>query len=329
MRPDQFVGVEFWRVAGKPFEMQTGAPRLQGLHVWPLVNAAAVQHEDHLAAEMPQQCAEKDGDLDVGDVLPRMQMQIEADAAALGTDGDGRDRGDLVALIAMADDRGLAPGGPRPPDVGDQEEPAFVGERQVGLQAPRVFFILVQRYRFQRSMAASSRSIARRSGFWHDHARAVSTRPTCARCRRTPNSRWITVAIRWVVHSSVSNPQAAAPRSKRRGSVARWRAVNFGGRPGAGLAVKAVGPRRATASRHKMTELWEQPSRRATSVIEAPAFKRSTARRRRRSSSSGLPWGLIPEQYTHATMMSITYAQVNKRGFVLDFEIAPGQCRCG
>jgi hypothetical protein len=54
-------------------------------------------------------------------------------------------------------------------------------ERQVRLQALRVFFIVVQRYRFQRSMAASSRSSARRSGFWHDQSRALSTRPTCAR----------------------------------------------------------------------------------------------------------------------------------------------------
>ena len=109
------------------------------------------------------------------------------------------------------------------------------------------------------------------------------------------------MAIRWVVHSSVSKPHAPAPRSKRRGSFARCRAVNFGGRPGAGLAAKAVGPRRATASRHRMTELWEHPNRRATSVIDAPAFNTSTARRRRRSSSSGLPWGLMPEQYTSVT----------------------------
>src|SRR6266852_2302832 len=171
-------------------------------------------------------------------------------------------------------------------------------------------------------MAASSRSMARRSGFWHDHARAVRTRPTCALCRRTPNSRWITVAIRRVVHSSVSKPHAEAPRSKRRGSFARCRAVNFGGRPGAGLAVKAAGPRRATASRHRMTELWEHPSRRATSVIDAPAFNRSTARRRRLSNSSGLPWGLIPEEYTDETGMSITYAHVNNASLSYEYKMA-------
>ncbi len=161
-------------------------------------------------------------------------------------------------------------------------------------------------------MAASSRSIARRSGFWHDQSKALSTRPTCARCRRTPNSRRITVAIRRVVHSAVSKPHASAPRSKRRGNFARCRAVNLGGRPGAGFAFNAAEPRRRTASRHRITELWQQPSRRATSVMEAPAFNRSTARRRRRSSSSGLPCGLISEEYMSETLMSITYAHVNK-----------------
>jgi len=60
-----------------------------------------------------------------------------------------------------------------------------------------------------------------------------------------------------------------------------------------------------------MTELCEHPSRRDTSVIDAPAFNRSTARRRRRSNSSGLPCGLIPEEYTSEAQMSITYAQIN------------------
>src|SRR2546428_10788978 len=78
-----------------------------------------------------------------------------------------------------------------------------------------------------------------------------------------------------------------------------------------------------------MTELWEHPSRRATSVIEAPAFTRSTARRRRRSSSSGLPCGLIPEQYTCPTRMSITYAQVNKVPIVVLIGRRPSQRRRG
>jgi len=111
-------------------------------------------------------------------------------------DGDGRDRRDLIALVAMPDDRGLPPRRPRSPNVGDQQEAALVGERQVRLQARCVFFTAVQRYRFQRSIAASSRSTARRSGFWHDQFSALSTRLICARCR-LPSTGSSAGARRW------------------------------------------------------------------------------------------------------------------------------------
>jgi hypothetical protein len=160
-------------------------------------------------------------------------------------------------------------------------------------------------------MAASSRSSARRSGFWHDQPSSISTRPTWARWSRTRNSRWMTVAIRRVVHRSVSNPHVLAPRSKSWGSRARCCSDNFGGRPLAGLARSAAEPRRRTVSRQRITELCEHPTRRATSVMEAPAFSKSMARRRRRSSSSGVPRGRILRQYATSWVVSIIYAHVN------------------
>src|SRR5881628_1057116 len=121
----------------------------------------------------------------------------------------------------------------------------------------------------------------------------------------------MTVAIRPVVQRSVSKSQVVAPRSRRRGSCRCCAVVNFGGRPGAGFAVKALRPRRRTASRQRITELCEHPSRRATSVTDAPAFSSSIPRRRRRSNSSGLPCGRMPRQYRARHQMSITYAHVN------------------
>src|SRR5205809_7072524 len=123
----------------------------------------------------------------------------------------------------------------------------------------------------------------------------------------------MTVAIRPVVQRSVSKSQAVAPRRRRRGSCRCCAAVNFGGRPGAGFAVKALRPRRRTTSRQRITELCEHPSRRATSVTDAPAFSSSIPRRRRRSSSSGLPCGRMPRQYRARHQMSITYAHVNNQ----------------
>src|SRR5438552_1146456 len=121
----------------------------------------------------------------------------------------------------------------------------------------------------------------------------------------------MTVAMRPVVQRSVSNFQVVAPRRRRRGSCRCCAAVNFDGRPGAGLAVKALRPRRRTASRQRITELCEHPSRRATSVTDAPAFSSSIPRRRRRSSSSGLPCGRMPRAYRVRHQMSITYAHIN------------------
>src|SRR3989442_1197913 len=89
-----------------------------------------------------------------------------------------RDRRDFVAAIPMPDDRRGAGGRPGAPDVGNQQEATFVEEHQMGVQALRVFFTATQRYRVQRAMAASSRSTARRSGFWHDQPSVVSSRPT-------------------------------------------------------------------------------------------------------------------------------------------------------
>src|SRR5207245_5712903 len=50
-------------------------------------------------------------------------------------------------------------------------------------------------------------------------------------------------------------------------------------------------------------------------VTDAPAFSSSIPRRRRRSSSSGLPCGRMPRQYRARHQMSITYAHVNNTSF--------------
>ena len=176
--PDQLVGIEFRRVTGEPFHLQPGTACAQGLHVRPLVNTPAVEQHDDVTTKMTQQGAQEDRHFDVADVRVGMKVKVEAHAVPLRAHRDRRDRGDLVASIPVPDDGGLTAGRPGPSDIGDQEEAALVGEDQMGLQALRVFFIVVQRYRFQRAIAASSRSSARRSGFWHDQPSAVSRRPT-------------------------------------------------------------------------------------------------------------------------------------------------------
>jgi hypothetical protein len=80
--------------------------------------------------------------------------------------------------VAMAQLRRLAAGRPGAAHGGDQEEARFVREDKVGAQPRGVFFTRGQTSRFQRSIARSSRSRARRSGFCGLHPRAWSRRPT-------------------------------------------------------------------------------------------------------------------------------------------------------
>ena len=109
--------------------------------------------------------AEKLADFQLADIVePELVVQVQA--VALGADGDSRDDGDLVATIAVAMDGRLAAGRPGLDYVGDQEESGFVGKDEVGAQPCGVFFSRGQSFCFQRSMASSSRSAARRSGFW-------------------------------------------------------------------------------------------------------------------------------------------------------------------
>jgi hypothetical protein len=80
--------------------------------------------------------------------------------------------------VHMAVKRRLAAGAPGLAHGRDQQEARFVEEKQMGSQPCGVFFTRGQSVRFQRSMASSSRSRARRSGFWWLHPRSCRSLPT-------------------------------------------------------------------------------------------------------------------------------------------------------
>lgn len=144
----------------------------------PVVDGPAIPDEDDVPAEMAEQVLQEDGDLLMSDVLG-IQMQIEAQSLPVGTDRHGGNGRDAVAPIPMSNHRRLAPWRPRAPDGRGQLEPGFIGKYEVRVQALGFFLIRGQTVRFQRAIAASSRSRARRSGFWQDQPNAARRRPTC------------------------------------------------------------------------------------------------------------------------------------------------------
>ena len=163
--PDGFVGVELRGVGRKEFEMQPREPAADLPNPFSFVNAGVVPDHDDVPAEVAQQVPEEFADLVVPDVV-RVALEVQADAPTPGRKGDARDHGDAIMPVAMMNDGRLTARSPGLSHRGDQEEARLVDEDDVGTQPRSVFFTLGQVRRFQRSMASSSRSSARRSGFW-------------------------------------------------------------------------------------------------------------------------------------------------------------------
>ena len=129
-----------------------------------LMGLGVVQKCDHRTSQVPEQMAEEYTYLLLPDVL-EVELVIQTQAVPSRAYRDCRNDRDLVPPIAMAMHRSLAPRCPSLDDIRDQQESGFVNEDDVGTQPRSVFFTRGQSFRFQRSMASSSRSAARVSGF--------------------------------------------------------------------------------------------------------------------------------------------------------------------
>jgi hypothetical protein len=174
--PNALVRIQLRGVRGETLQPQTRMLAEQFIQRCAFMGRRVVHKYNHRAAQVAKQMAEENAHLLLPDVV-EPKLVIEAEMLSLGTDGDSRDNGDSLSSIPMTQDRSLAPGGPGLDHVGDQQEPGFVGEDKVGAQPPGVFFTRGQSFCFQRSMAGSSRSSARRSGFWWLQFRLCINRP--------------------------------------------------------------------------------------------------------------------------------------------------------
>lgn len=163
--PHAFVGIEIRRVGWEVLKVKSAIASAELPDGITAVNGSQIPKNVDMAAQMSQQMAEKGTDLRVLDVLG-VQPVVQAQAMAPGADGNPRDDRDAIAPGAMAYDRRLPSRGPGVADARDQEEARFVREDDVGREPRGVFFTCTQRWRFHRSTLASSRSRARRSGFW-------------------------------------------------------------------------------------------------------------------------------------------------------------------
>ena len=117
-----------------------------------------------MTGQVPQQMTQELADRELPDVV-HVKPVVQSEVLAPRTDRDPGDHGQLVALVAVPVDRRLPARSPGPQQGWNQEESGFVDEDEVGTQPRGLFFFArAQVSVFHRSIASSSRSIARRSG---------------------------------------------------------------------------------------------------------------------------------------------------------------------
>lgn len=143
----------------------------------PAMNRAAIPEQVDPAAEVTQEVTEEHLDIETCEVVGPTP-EVERHAPALRRHREPAANREPIVAVPVTDAWRLASGRPGPADIRDEEKPAFIDEHEMG--AARRFFIRGQSCCIHRAMATSSRSTARRSGFWQLHPNAVSTFQTCA-----------------------------------------------------------------------------------------------------------------------------------------------------
>lgn len=176
VRPDHFHRVEFRRIRRECFQVEPWKGGTDLADGPGLMDACVVPQDDDGTTQMGQQVTQKIGHMFRFQVVGR-EIEVKAQPAFLWAQGKRGDDRNAVAAVSMLQDRGLAFGRPGLSDLRDEEESGFVNEDEMGAQVFGVFFTRGNSSRVQRSISASFRSIARRSGFWYDHPRFPIRRP--------------------------------------------------------------------------------------------------------------------------------------------------------
>ena len=144
------------------------------------VDAGVVPDDNHVATKVAKEMCEKAADFVVTDVLG-MNPEIQSHASSLRRDADSRDDGEAIMPVAVTNNRRLTARCPGFAEGRNQKEARLVGEDDVGTQPRSVFFTLGQSFCFQRFTRSSSRSRARRSGFWWLQPSSRMRRPMWSR----------------------------------------------------------------------------------------------------------------------------------------------------
>src|SRR5262245_12816161 len=284
--PEPLGGVQLRCVAGQPPDLEPILlPGQELLHAPAPVRGQPVPEQDHLlASEVAMQLANELDQREVV-VVAFAGLEVEPTPAAIPAVGEGNGHRDAIPVEGMAEDRGMAPGCPGPPDNGRQRGSGLVLEDDPGSLPPGPFFMAGHSSRTQSLIACSSRSMASRAGFCQLHRSRFRIRQAWPMLYRTPVSIAITSATRSRVQSSVLQPWARGPLSSARSTCRSSFSVSSGGRPARSARFRPWLPSASQARCQTLVLCLETPNWCATSAGCRPLAKSRAACSRRSSSA--------------------------------------------
>ena len=299
--PEGFDRIEVGRVGREPFDVEPSrSPLVQSAH-GRAMDVEPIQDDDQGApmnSVQPTQVA----DHVAGPHVPVLHDEVRSNPSASRRETQAADH--TQAVVPLRDDL-LGPRTdrrPRAPIQRLQAEAGFVEKDECCPPSPGLFLIRGQSCERHRSITASFLSAARRWGFCGLNPRSCKMRPTWSGWYSTPNSRRTSSATRAQVQSSVENPAARGPATSSRRNRSRCDEVNFARGPGRGFGSNAAAPPKRKARFQRLTLDTLTPNTRATSAVDIPFPRNSTATRRRTILSAVVVVVLI-----HRTTVLATY----------------------
>ena len=178
--PQVFDGIEVGGVRRHIFQMcRTGQDAF--VEQFAFVGLEAVPDEHDWRSQLHCRCYEEShGALGI-DVGVRMQSEVQHETVTRGRNAQRGDGGDLLmAAATLSQYRCLATHAPGATHQGRHEHPGFIEEHERRSQTRGVFFTRGQSCSIQARIRCSSRSTARRVGFWGEKPRPCRRRLTCA-----------------------------------------------------------------------------------------------------------------------------------------------------
>lgn len=138
LRPHVLGWIELWGVRRKVMHVEPGMVGQEHTDFAAPMNGATVPEQIDGAPQMAKQVLEEGTDVEAAEIA-RTTPEIECHAPPLGRDGQPATDREAIVPIAMADAWGLALGRPGAADVGDEQKPTLIDEREMGATSSGVF----------------------------------------------------------------------------------------------------------------------------------------------------------------------------------------------